>query len=62
MLTDGAAEVIERGGSAKLLTAMMKDSRLKDPKDIASFVLDSLKEMSGYRVQDDMTVVAARIW
>lgn len=63
MLTDGAAEVIEREGmSDTVLTALMKENRMKDPKDIASYVLDSLKERSGYRIQDDMTVVAARIW
>ena len=63
MLTDGAAEVIDREGmSDAVLTALMKDNKMKDPKDIAAYVLDSLKERSGFRIQDDMTVVAARIW
>ena len=62
-LTDGAAEVIDREGmSDAVLTALMKDNKRKDPKDIAAYVLDSLKERSGFRIQDDMTVVAARIW
>ena len=29
---------------------------------IADYVLESLKERSGFRIQDDMTVVAARVW
>lgn len=63
MLTDGAAEVMDRDGmSDAVLTALMKDNKMKDPKDIAGYVLDSLKERSGFRIQDDMTVVAARIW
>ena len=63
MLTDGAAEVMDREGmSDAVLTALMKDNKMKDPKDIAAYVLDNLKERSGFRIQDDMTVVAARIW
>ena len=37
-------------------------NKMKDPKDIADYVLESLKERSGFRIQDDMTVVAARVW
>ncbi|GFI61149.1 stage II sporulation protein E [Clostridiales bacterium] len=63
MLTDGAAEVIDRDGmSDTILTELMENNKMKDPKDIADFVLDSLKERSGFRIQDDMTVVAARVW
>lgn len=63
MLTDGAAEVIDRDGmSDMILTELMENNRMKDPKDIADYVLESLKERSGFRIQDDMTVVAARVW
>ncbi len=63
MLTDGAAEVIDRDGmSDTVLTELMKNNKMKDPKDIAEYVLESLKERSGFRIQDDMTVVAARVW
>lgn len=63
MLTDGAAEVIDRENmSAQILTDLMAENSMKDPKDIAEYVLESLKERSGFRIQDDMTVVAARIW
>lgn len=63
MLTDGAAEVIDRDGmSDVILTELMKNNKMKDPKDIANYVLESLKERSGFRIQDDMTVVAARVW
>ncbi len=63
MLTDGAAEVIDRDGmSGVILTELMKNNKMKDPKDIADYVLESLKERSGFRIQDDMTVVAARVW
>ena len=63
MLTDGAAEVIDRDGmSDMILTELMENNKMKDPKDIADYVLESLKERSGFRIQDDMTVVAARVW
>lgn len=63
MLTDGAAEVIERENmSTRILTELMAENSMKDPKDIAEYVLESLKERSGFRIQDDMTVVAARVW
>ncbi|MCD8037394.1 MAG: stage II sporulation protein E [Clostridiales bacterium] len=63
MLTDGAAEVIDRDSMSDIiLTELMKNNKMKDPKDIADYVLESLKERSGFRIQDDMTVVAARIW
>ena len=63
MLTDGAAEVIDRDGmSDMILTELMENNKMKDPKDIADYVLESLKDRSGFRIQDDMTVVAARVW
>lgn len=63
MLTDGAAEVIDRENMPdKILTELMADNSMKDPKDIAEHVLERLKEKSGFRIQDDMTVVAARVW
>ena len=62
MLTDGAAEIIDRDKMADNILALMTKTKLKDPKDIAEYVLESLKEESGYRVQDDMTVVAVRVW
>ena len=63
MLTDGAAEVIDRDGMSDIiLTELMENNKMKDPKDIADYVLESLKERSGFRIQDDMTVVAARVW
>ena len=63
MLTDGVAEIIDRDKMAdNILTTLMTKTKLKDPKDIAEYVLESLKEESGYRVQDDMTVVAVRVW
>ncbi|MPM86733.1 Stage II sporulation protein E [bioreactor metagenome] len=63
MLTDGAAEVIDRENmSAQILTDLIAENSMKDPKDIAEYVLECLKEKSGFRIQDDMTVVAARIW
>ena len=63
MLTDGAAEVIDRDGmSDMILTELMENNKMKDPKDKADYVLESLKERSGFRKQDDMTVVAARVW
>lgn len=63
MLTDGAAEVIDRDGmSDMILNELMENNKMKDPKDIADYVLESLKERSGFRIQDDMTVVAARVW
>ena len=50
MLTDGAAEVIDRDGmSDMILTELMENNKMKDPKDIADYVLESLKERSEYR-------------
>lgn len=63
MLTDGAAEVIDRDGMSDIiLTELMKNSKMKDPKEIADFVLEKIKEKAGFKIKDDMTVVAARIW
>ncbi len=55
--------MIERENmSTRILTELMAENSMKDPKDIAEYVLESLKERSGFRIQDDMTVVAARVW
>ena len=63
MLTDGAAEVMDRENmSEQILTGLMAENSMKDPKDIAENVLEKIKERSGFRIQDDMTVVAARVW
>lgn len=63
MLTDGAAEVMDRENmSEQILTGLMAENSMKDPKDIAENVLERIKERSGFRIQDDMTVVAARVW
>ena len=63
MLTDGAAEVIDREAMAdRLLTEILEGCSLKAPKEIANHVLESIKARADYRINDDMTVVCARMW
>lgn len=62
MVSDGILEVFPGESKENEFTNFLMDVRLKNPKEIATYILDYACKLSGEDIRDDMTVLVAGIW
>lgn len=63
MVTDGVADIIEKDGGGEVwLEKAFGEFKSNNPQDIAEYILIQVKKTMNGVVNDDMTVMAARIW
>lgn len=64
MITDGIEDIIEKniGEDEKWFEDIFSVFRSSNPKDIADYIMKEAIKKAGGQANDDMTVVASRIW
>lgn len=62
MLTDGVLDALPVNEQDTLLTTLIQDSRIVNPKELAHHILGQVLEWSGEVPVDDMTILVVGIW
>ncbi|MDR3239410.1 MAG: stage II sporulation protein E [Clostridiales bacterium] len=63
MVTDGLLDITETYGDKEdWIANALRECRFVNPQDIADYILFEAQRLSEGFVQDDMTVLAARVW
>ncbi len=62
MLSDGILDAMSQGIGEEMLPEMLGRITLKNPSEIANYILNSCLGQSRGRVRDDMTVMVTGIW
>lgn len=62
MVSDGILEVFPGENKENEFTNFLMDVRLKNPKELADYILNYACKLSEDNVRDDMTVLVAGIW
>ena len=62
MATDGVSDSIKANlGGDRWLISLLEEMSIKNPQDIADYVLEEARRNYGHYIKDDMTVVAMRV-
>lgn len=62
LVTDGVIDALEAGREEEIMKELILGITAQEPKEFARELLEHVLRLGGYRVKDDMTVLAARIW
>ena len=62
MITDGVADAPDKEDKDGWVAAALGECEYVNPQDIADYILFEAQRLSGGPVNDDMTVLAARVW
>lgn len=63
MITDGVIDSVGETDEKKIwIENLLKNYRGNNPQDIADFILEEAKNNMGGNIDDDMTVLVARVW
>lgn len=62
MLSDGILDALSRGIGEEILPEMLGKIVLKNPAEIANYILNFCLHQSGGRIRDDMTVMVTGVW
>lgn len=62
MVTDGVSDIIDTIGGDQFISHLLLVNNLKNPQDIADYIMSQVKLLNKGEVKDDLTVFVARIW
>ena len=62
MLTDGVLDALPVGEQDFLLETIIKGNKIRNPKELARYILQQVLNWTGKEPEDDMSVLVAGIW
>lgn len=62
MMTDGVMDALPVGRQEEIITGILKNTQIQNPRELAHYLLGKVLEITGTVPTDDMTIVAAGVW
>ena len=62
LVTDGVLDALPVGNQEAMLAALIGGTAIRNPQELAHYLLEQVLELSGGEPADDMTILAAAIW